>query len=817
MAVLHHVKGLLRAPSFTILVVATLGIGIGANAAIFSVIEGVLLKPLPYAEPERLVDVDHAAPGVNIQHVGAAAFLYFTYRDESKTFQDVGMWNTDTFSLTGTGEPEEIRGLVMTDGVLPMLGVQPVWGRLFTRKDDLPDASETAVLSYGFWQTKFGANPSVVGTRILLDGRAREVIGVLPAGFRFLDQDAAVFIPARLDRKTTHLGQFNFSGIARLKPGVTLAQATADTARLLPVSLERFTAFPGFSAKMFTDARMSPVLRPLKDKLTGDIGSVLWVLMGTVGVVLLIACANVANLMLVRAEGRHQELAIRSALGASRGRITRELLLESVLLSTVGGALGTAFAYGALRVLRALAPPNLPRLDEIVLDGTVLLFTLVVSVGAGLLFGAIPALKHAGPQLATALRAGGRSLSQGKERRRARSTLVVVQVALALVLLISSGLMIRTFNALRNVPPGFSDPARVQTLRLFIPESEVKDPASVARAHQQIMDHIAAVPGVTSVALTTTLPMDGGGWHDPVFAQDKTYAEGQLPAIRLFKFASPGLARTIGNHLVAGRDFTWADVHDKRPVAMVSENLARELWQQPSAAIGKRIRENLKGEWREVVGVVGDERDDGVNQPAPATAIWPLLMDRFSGDETFVRRSLAYVIRTNRAGTNALTKDLGQAVWSVNPHLPLAGVRTLQEIYDRSLAQTSFTLVMLAIAGGMALLLGVAGIYGVISYSVSQRTREIGVRMALGAQVREVTRLFVGYGVRLAVVGIACGLVAAFAVTRLLSSLLFEVKSNDPLTYVAVSAGLAAAAALASYLPALRATSVNPVEALRAE
>jgi len=317
--------------------------------------------------------------------------------------------------------------------------------------------------------------------------------------------------------------------------------------------------------------------------------------------------------------------------------------------------------------------------------------------------------------------------------------------------------MIRTFNALRNVPPGFSDAARVQTLRLFIPESEVKDPASVARAHQQIMERIAAVPGVTSVALTTIIPMDGGGWHDPVFAQDKTYAEGQLPAIRLFKFASPGLTRTLGNHLVAGRDFTWADVHDRRPVAMVSENLARELWQQPSAAVGKRIRENLKGEWREVVGVVGDERDDGVNQPAPATAIWPILMDRFSGDETFVRRSLSYVIRTNRAGTNALAKDLGQAVWSVNPHLPLAGVRTLQEIYERSLAQTSFTLVMLGIAGGMALLLGVAGIYGVISYSVSQRTREIGVRMALGAQVREVTRLFVGYGVRLAIIGIAAG------------------------------------------------------------
>jgi predicted permease len=311
--------------------------------------------------------------------------------------------------------------------------------------------------------------------------------------------------------------------------------------------------------------------------------------------------------------------------------------------------------------------------------------------------------------------------------------------------------------------------------------------------------------------------MDGSGWHDPIYAQDKTYAEGQLPPIRLFKFVSPGLLAAIGNRLVAGREFTWEDVHERRRVAMVSENLARELWRQPSAAIGKRIRENLNGQWREVVGVVADERDDGVNRPAPATALWPILLDGFAGDETRAVRSLAYVVRSARAGTSGLTREIGEAVWSVNPHLPLASVRTLQEIYDRSLAQTSFTLVMLALAGAMALLLGVAGIYGVISYSVSQRTREIGIRMALGAQVREVTRAFVGYGLRLAIAGIACGLAAAFIVTRLLSSLLFDVAPTDPLTYAAVSAGLAAAAALASYVPALRATAVNPVDALRSE
>jgi putative ABC transport system permease protein len=311
--------------------------------------------------------------------------------------------------------------------------------------------------------------------------------------------------------------------------------------------------------------------------------------------------------------------------------------------------------------------------------------------------------------------------------------------------------------------------------------------------------------------------MDGDGWHDPIYAQDKVYAEGQLPPIRLFKFVSPGLLKTMGNPLIAGRDFTWTDVYDKRPVAMVSENLAREVWHDPAAAIGRHIRENLKAPWREVIGVVGDERDDGVNQKVPATVLWPILMQNVSGDETFIRRSVAYMVRSSRTGSSGFLREVGQAVWSVNPNLPLANTRTLQEIYDKSLAQTSFTLVMLAIAGGMALPLGVAGIYGVISYSVSQRTREIGIRMALGARPQEVTGMFVGYGFRLAAIGIACGLAAAAVTTRLLSSLLFEVSPSDPFTYGAVSVGLVMAAALASYVPALRATLVNPVEALRAE
>jgi predicted permease len=496
--------------------------------------------------------------------------------------------------------------------------------------------------------------------------------------------------------------------------------------------------------------------------------------------------------------------------------------LESVTLGVLGGAVGLALAFGALKVFVAVAPGNLPRLGDIAIDGPVLLFTFVLSIVAGLLFGAIPVVRYARVPLSLTLRAGGRSATASKERHSARNTLVVAQVALALVLLVSSGLMIRSFQALRDVNPGFTRPAEVQTLGLSIPESQVKDEVAVARMHQAIVDRIAAVPGVTSVAVASTITMSGDGWHDPFYAQDHTYSETQIPAIRLFKFVSPGYARTLGASLIAGRDFTWSDLYEMRPVAMVSENLARELWGQPSAAIGKRVRPYARGVWRDVVGVVSDMRDDGLNKKAPAVAYWPMLMADFepSAKDThtpFVQRSLSYAIRSSRTGSAGFVDEIGRAVWSVNPNLPLAGVRTLQEIYDTSLARTSFTLAMLGIAGGMALLLGVAGIYGVISYSVSQRSREIGIRIALGAQPRSVTRMFVRHGLTLALAGVALGLAAAAGAMRLIASLLFEVSPLDPLTYGLVSLALIGATVLASYVPAMRATAVDPIDALRTE
>jgi len=813
----YIIRRLLRAPVFTLIVVLTLAIGIGANTAIFSVVDGILLKPLSYPHPEELVALDHSAPGVNIANAGMAPFLYYTYREQNRSFEDVGMWDGGTVSVTGLAEPEQVAILWVTDGVLPLLKVQPLMGRVFSRADDSAGTPQTVMLTFGYWKARLGGDPSAIGRRILIDGKATEVIGVLPQKFRFLDSKAELMLPMQKDRNKTYLGNFSYQALARLKPGVTREQASADAGRMIPIALEAFPPFPGYNKGMFVEARLAPLVLPLKQQVVGDIGGVLWVLMGTIGMVLLIACANVANLLLVRADGRRQELAIRAALGAGWAQIARELMTESVLLGLAGGVAGLGLAYGALQLLTALAPANLPRMESISIDGTVLLFTLGISLVAGLLFGAIPVVKYAGPQLGTALRAGGRTLSQSKERHRARNILVVVQVALALVLLIGSGLMIRTFQTLKHVQPGFTNPEQVQTLRISIPESQVKDDVQAVRMEQAIADKIAAIPGVSSVGLTSIVPMTNSGWHDAIFAEDHVYSESQIPPLRTFKMVSPGLLRTMGNTLVAGRDFTWTDIYEKRPVAMVSEVVARELWRDPGAAIGKRIRESLKAPYREIVGVVSDERDDGVNQKAPPIVIWPILMSTFSGNDTFVDRSLAYVVRSSRTGSSGFVNEISRAVWSVNPNLPLADVHTLQEIYTKSLARTSFTLVMLALAGAMALLLGVVGIYGVISYSVSQRTREIGIRMALGARKDELTRMFVGQGLRLAVIGVACGLVAALGLTRLMKSLLFEVNPMDPLTFISVALGLVLSAALASYLPALRATTVDPMEALRAD
>jgi putative ABC transport system permease protein len=652
----------------------------------------------------------------------------------------------------------------------------------------------------------------------MVDGKSRQIIGVLPQRFHFLDrEDPAMILPFKFDRNKIYLGNFSYEAVARLKPGVTIRQASADVARMIPIAMRTFPAPPGFSLKLFEAAHIGPNLRPLKQDVVGDVGKMLWVLMGSIGMVLLIACANVANLLLVRVEGRRQELAVRAALGASRGRIAGELLLESVILGLLGSMIGLGLAYVALRVLVAMAPTGLPRIQEIGIDAIVLLFTLAISLLASLLFGSIPIFKYAGARLSTGIREGGRALSQSRGQHRARSVLVVVQVAMALVLLICSGLMIRTFHALTKVQPGFTAPAEIQTFRVSIPDSEAPKEEQVARMYEAILHKLAAIPGISSVGLCSTIPMDGGSSMDPVFAQDHPYNEGQLPPMRRFKFITPGFIGTLGTPLVAGRDLSWTDLYQKLPVAIVSENFAREYWNSPAKALGKRIRVGTNDDWREVIGVVADVHDDGVNKEPSSSVYWPVMMDRFESVTTMVRRGVAFALRSPRAGSESFLKEVREAVWSVNPNLPLAAVHTVDYFYKNSMARTSFTLIMLAVAGSMALLLGVVGIYGVIAYSVSQRRREIGIRMALGAQQQALTRMFVRHGLWLTGIGVACGLAVAIVVMRLMSSLLFRVSPVDPLTYSAVSIGLVATAFLASYLPSRRTSAVDPVEALRAE
>ncbi|MGH9746070.1 MAG: ABC transporter permease [Candidatus Acidiferrales bacterium] len=809
-----------RAPLFTAITLITLAAGIGANTVIFSVLEGVLLKPLPYPHPERLVGVWHAAPGIGIGDLNMSPSMYFIYREQNSSFQDIGVYTGDSMSVTGAGEPEQVRGLDVTYGTLPLLGVTPALGRLFTREDDSPGTPETVLISYGYWRQKFGGATSVIGRPLIVDGKSRTIVGVLPQGFHFLnEEDPALVVPFQWDRAKVHLGNFSYRALARLKPGVTMAQANADVARMIPISIRSFPAPEGFSAKLFEKAQIGPNLRPLKQDVVGDIGNVLWVLMGSIAMVLLIACANVANLLLVRVDGRCQELAIRAALGAGWKRIAGELLFESVLLGILGSTLGLALAYGALRVLVAMAPTGLPRIHEIGIDIPVLLFTLAITLFSSLLFASIPIFKYAGARLNTGLREGGRTLSQSREQHRARNVLVVVQVALALVLLICSGLMIRTFRALVHVPPGFAGPDSVQTFRYYITESEVPEtePERVVRMEQQILDKLAAIPGVTSVSSTTGIPMDGSDSNDPVFAQDRNYGEGELPPLRRFKYVTPGSFATLGTPLVAGRDYTWTDIYQKLPVAIISENFAREYWHDPSNALGKRIRVGALDRWREIIGVVGDVHDGGASKPAPSFAYWPILMDSFEGQKQQVRRGVAPAIRTTRAGSESFLKEIRQAVWSVDSNIPLSEVQTLGYFYTKSMARTSFTLVMLGVAGAMALLLGIVGIYGVIAYSVSQRTREIGIRMALGAQQQAVTGMFVRHGLTLAGIGIVCGLVAAFAAMRLMSSLLFNVSPMDPVTYASVTVVVVTAVYLACYLPSRRAATIDPVEALRAE
>jgi|HubBroStandDraft_6_1064221.scaffolds.fasta_scaffold01843_6 putative ABC transport system permease protein len=813
-----------KSPGFTAVAVLTLAIGIGGNAAVFSVVDSVLLKPLNYPRSEELVSLHQIAPGA----AGLADFenglllspsMYFTYAEQNRTFQSVGVWNAGTANVTGLGEPEQVRAVYVSDGVLQALGTPPGVGRWFSAADQIPRGPERVMLSHGYWQRRFGGDPTVIGRNIMIDSQSREIVGVMPKNFRFVDSDFDVIAPLAFDRGHVILAGFGFHGIARLKQGATIPQANADIARMVSIWMDSWTNGPNSNPHIYETWKITPLIRPLKQEIIGNVNEVLWVVMGTIGLVMLIACANLANLLLVRVESRQQELAVRAALGAGWGRILRTLLTESVMLGLLGGSLGVGLAYAGVQFLLSTGPANLPRLSEITLDTRTLGFTLLLSVLSGLLFGLIPALKYAGPRASLALRGAGRTIGASRERHRARNLLVIGQVAMAFVLIVSAGLMIRTFQALRTVEPGFTDGEHLQLMRITIPDSLVGEPEQVTRTQNAILDKLAAIPGVRSAAFTSEMPMEGfdSGW-DQIYAEDKVYEDNTIPPLRLYKYLSPGFLQAAGTRLVTGREMTWSEIYGLQPVVMVSENLAREMWGTPSAALGKHLREIPTQPWQEVIGVIQDVREKGVQEKAPEIVYWsPLMKNPFGPGPIQVARTVTFAIRSERAGTEGFLNEVRAAVWSVNPNLPLASVRTMANVYGKSVARTSFTLVMLGIAASMALALGVIGIYGVISYTVSQQVREIGIRLALGAQSGDVLSMVLKEGAKLALLGVFIGVFAAFGLARLMTSLLFGVTAHDPLTFACVATLLVSVTLLACYVPARRSMKIDPMVALRYE
>lgn len=816
------VRRLLRTPVFTLTAVVTLAVGIGANTAIFSVVDAVLIEPLPYENADELVGLWHEAPGLGFDLLNQSPATYLTYRSDSRLLTDVALWDLSAVQVTGLDEPQQVSAMRVSANFLSLIGVSPVLGRDFSEEDDRFEAPRTVVVSHGFWRETLGGDSSAPGRSLTLNGTPATVIGVLPESFEFLDNRPDVLFTPRFDPSRVFVGNFSYEAIGRVAPGADMAAVAAELNGLIPVSVERY---PGpISLEMLQQAGFANIIRPLKEDMVGEVRSVLWILLGTVGMVLLVACANVANLFLVRAEAQVRRTALQKALGADRLTIARELLTETVTLGLAGGAAGVAVAWLSLGALRRLAPAELPRIEAIGLDPSVLAFAAGISLLAGLLFGVVPLLKYGDPDLSGALKEGGRG-GAGRERHRARSILVTAQVATAMVLLIGSGLMIRSFHSLRQVDPGFTRPEQLISFRATIPEGVIQDPLAVVAAHEQILSNLRAIPGVHAAGAVSSVTMDGFDNNDAVFVEDAPTPEGQIPPVRRIKAILPGYFGTMGNPVLAGRDLEWPDIHEGRPVVVVTENLAREYWQTPSAAIGRRIARYTQDgsiSWSEIVGVVGNIRDDGMDQDPVATTFWPQLTHMPTPGnpavmEPSAQRSMAFVVRAPEAVLATILPRLQESVWSVSASVPLASVATQSERIRRSVARTSFTLVLLAIAGGVGLLLGAVGLYGVISYSVSQRRREIGVRMALGAAGGEVAGMVLRQGMLLAGVGILTGLIAAAGATRLMSSLLYGVAPVDVPTFAAVPFILLAVAAFASWLPARRAAAVNPSVTLREE
>ena len=807
-------RRVLANPGFTLLSLLTLAIGVGANVAIFAIVNAVLLRPLPIPDSERLVILRHVAPGLaQLAELPMSDALHFLYADESRTLESVAAYRDEQVSFTGPENPQRVEASSVTASFFEVLRTPPRLGRSFTPEEDRPGAAPVIVLSDGLWRSRFGAEPGVVGRVVDLDGESVEVVGVMPPGFSFSQQEIDLWRPLRLDRENVQLGAFGINGVARIADGSTVGQVRAELEAMLSNLVEIFP--DEGAAPIMANAGFRPLIDRAREVVVGDVEATLWILLGAVGFLLLIACANVANLFLVRSEARHGEVAIRAALGESRGRLAGSVLFESIGFGVAGGLLALPLAELAVRLLVRCGPRELPRLDEISIDTSVLLFGIAVSVAAGLLFGLLPALRAGAVTAAGHMTAGARGATVGRERQLARRGLVVVQVALALTLLVGSGLAVRSFQRLAAVDPGF-DPVDVLAFGLALPERDYESPAARLAFHRQIVDSLRALPGAVDASAASTVPLGGelsGSGHS---IEGRPLADDEVPPVFMVKRVAPGYFDALRIGLVEGRVFDRLDGEREAPVVIVSRSLARTHWPGESA-LGKGMRvggppDEDGEEWSRVVGVVDDVHEINLHEDPPEMAYYPL--PGVTRGES-VPAAMRYVVRGPNAA--ALSGAVREAVRGLDPTLPIAGIETLETLVGRARGTRAFVMTLLAVSAGLALLLGSVGLYGVVSYMVVQRRREIAIRMAVGAQVTDVRRLVLTEAGALALLGAGLGIAAAVALTRRLQALLFETSPLDPLVFVAVSTLLVGVCLLASWLPARRAARVDPLTALRAE
>ncbi len=801
----YAARALSSKPAFTALAIIALALGIGANSAIFSVVNATLLRSLPYPEPERLVMIWGTTPQVERASISPPDFLDF--KEQNQVFERIAAFNSGGFTLTGGDEPEQIRGARVTADFFAALGVNPILGRSLLPEDEKPGASRIVMLSQGLWQRRFNSDQNIIGKSVTLNGQSYEVAAVMPASFRFtipgiFRAPAELWVPYSLIKDESARNNHYLRVIARLKPG---ADRQSAQSQMSAIAAQLEQQYPNSNAG--TGVRVVA----LREQIVGNIRPALMVLFGAVGFVLLIACANVANLMLARAAARQKEIAVRTALGATRSRLVRQLLTESVLLSLIGGTVGILFALWGADALASLAPESLPRIREIRADGYALGFTFALSLLTGILFGLAPALATTKPDLNEALKEGSRGSSAGFGRNRLHKTLVVFEVAAALVLLAGAGLMIKSFGRLRDVNAGF-DAKNVLTAGISLPRSKYPDAGSQLRFFEQALERIEALPGVKAVGAINDLPLSGDKDSTTfVIEGQPPPAMGQQPNTE-WRLVSKDYFKAMSIPIIKGRAFTEADASDAPSAIIINEELAARYFPGEDP-VGKRLILNLTISNpapipREIVGVAGNARDLALDSEARPEVYAPFLQEPVS--------YMALMVKTE-SDPAALARQVREQARAIDKDQPVSSIQTMEQVFANSIAGRRFNMLLLGLFAGAALLLAAVGIYGVMSYSVTERTRELGIRMALGASSGDILRLVAGQGMRLAAIGLGAGLAAALALTRALSSLLYEVSATDPLTFAAISFALAGVALMACYIPARRAAKVDPMVALRYE